>query len=137
MQQVKQVEVWTIYKEFRFEAAHRLPHHDGKCQRLHGHSWVGRVYVQSNHLITSGAQQGMVMDYGDIKEYLQPLVDQFLDHYYLNETMGLENPTSEEVARWVYEKLEKSGLPGLCAVEIQETCTSGCRYVKEVDNPQS
>jgi len=121
---------WVIYKEFYFEAAHQLPHHDGKCQRLHGHSWVGRVYVQGQHLIKDGSQRGMIMDYGEIKKYLQPLLDHYLDHYYLNETTGLENPTSEEIARWVFEKLEKAGLPNLYAVEIQETCTSGCRYTK-------
>jgi 6-pyruvoyltetrahydropterin/6-carboxytetrahydropterin synthase len=124
------VEEWLIYKEFYFEAAHQLPHHDGKCRRLHGHSWVGRVYVKSDRLITNGSKQGMVIDYGDIKKYLQPLLDNFLDHYYLNETLSLESPTSEMVARWIFEKLEIAGLPGLYAVEIRETCTSGCTYKK-------
>ncbi|NEQ08338.1 MAG: 6-carboxytetrahydropterin synthase QueD [Moorea sp. SIO4E2] len=122
------MEEWLIYKEFRFEAAHRLPHHDGKCSRLHGHSWVGRVYVKGNQLIEEGSKQGMIMDYGDIKTYLKPLLDNFLDHYYLNETTGLENPSSEAIAKWVFERLEEAGLPGLYAVEIQETCTSGTRY---------
>ncbi|GBL15195.1 6-carboxy-5,6,7,8-tetrahydropterin synthase [Microcystis aeruginosa NIES-1211] len=119
---------WIIYKEFRFEAAHHLPHYEGKCRRLHGHSWLGRVYVKSNHLQPQGSQQGMVMDFGEIKQYLQPLLDNFLDHHYLNETTGLENPTSEELSRWIYEKLAKAGLPNLHAVEICETCTSGCTY---------
>jgi 6-pyruvoyltetrahydropterin/6-carboxytetrahydropterin synthase len=119
---------WIIYKEFRFEAAHRLPHYEGKCRRLHGHSWLGRVYVKSNHLQSQGSQQGMVMDFGEISQHLQPLLDNFLDHHYLNETTGLENPTSEELSRWIYEKLAKAGLPGLHAVEIRETCTSGCTY---------
>ena len=121
---------WLIYKEFRFEAAHKLPHHDGKCRRLHGHSWVGRVYVKGNHLIEDGPKQGMIIDYGDIKQYLKPLLDKYLDHYYLNETTGLENPTSEAVAMWIFEKLAEAGLPGLYAVEIRETCTSGCTYRK-------
>lgn len=121
---------WTIYREFRFEAAHRLPYHQGKCQRLHGHSWVGRVYVESDRLIETGPEQGMVMDFGEIKAYLDPIVEDFLDHYYLNETTGLESPTSEAIARWVFEKLEAAGLRGLQAVEIRETCTSGARYNK-------
>jgi 6-pyruvoyltetrahydropterin/6-carboxytetrahydropterin synthase len=121
---------WIIYKEFRFEAAHTLPHHDGKCRRLHGHSWMGRIYVKGNELITEGTQQGMIIDYGEIKKYIQPLLEQFLDHYYLNDTTGLENPTSEALAKWIYEKLEASKLPGLYAVEIHETCTSGCMYRK-------
>lgn len=119
---------WVIYKEFRFEAAHRLPHHDGKCRRLHGHSWVGRVYIKGDGLVAEGSKQGMVMDYGDIKKYITPLLDNYLDHHYLNETTGLENTTCEEIARWIFEQLEAAGLPGLYAVEIQETCTSGCRY---------
>ena len=121
-------EDWLIYKEFRFEAAHQLPHHDGKCRRLHGHSWVGRVYVSGNTLIQDGPKQGMIMDYADIKDYVYPLVEDYLDHYNLNDTTGLENPTSEEIARWVFDKLEEAGLAGLHSVEIRETCTAGCRY---------
>lgn len=124
------MEEWLLYKEFRFEAAHRLPHHDGKCRRLHGHSWVGRVYVKGQRLIPDGAKAGMLIDYGDLQDYMQPLLDDFLDHYYLNESLGLENPTSELIAKWIYEKLERLGLPGLSAVEIRETCTSGARYTK-------
>ncbi|NBD15650.1 MAG: 6-carboxytetrahydropterin synthase QueD [Cyanobacteria bacterium] len=121
---------WIIYKEFSFEAAHQLFHHDGKCRRLHGHSWVGKIYVKGQHLIQDGPKQGMLMDYGDIKKYIQPLLDNYLDHYFLNETTGLLNPTSEEIAKWIFEQLEAAGLPNLYAVEIQETCTSGCRYMK-------
>jgi 6-pyruvoyltetrahydropterin/6-carboxytetrahydropterin synthase len=123
-------EEWTIYKEFRFEAAHTLPNHDGKCSRLHGHSWVGRVYIRGGALIESGPKRGMLMDYGDIKKLVRPLVEDYLDHHDLNRTTGLTDPTSEALARWVFEKLEATGVPGLYAVEIMETCTSGCRYVK-------
>jgi 6-pyruvoyltetrahydropterin/6-carboxytetrahydropterin synthase len=122
------MEHWQLYKEFRFEAAHRLPHHDGKCARLHGHSWVCRVYIKGDRLTDSGAKQGMLMDFGDLKKYMQPLLDEYLDHYYLNETLGLENPTSEAIAQWIYGKLADVNLPGLDAVEIRETCTSGCIY---------
>ena len=72
----------------------------------------------------------MVIDFGDIKKYIEPLLDNHLDHYYLNESLEMENPTSEMVAKWIYEKLETAGLPGLDAVEIRETCTSGCTYKK-------
>ncbi|MFP4007180.1 MAG: 6-carboxytetrahydropterin synthase QueD [Spirulinaceae cyanobacterium] len=130
------MESWSIYKEFRFEAAHRLPHHDGKCRRLHGHSFVGRVYVRGDRLIESGAKQGMIVDYSDLKKYLKPLLNDYLDHHYLNDTTGLENPTSEELARWIYHKLESAGLPGLYAVEIRETCTSGCLYQLSVNSQQ-
>jgi len=119
---------WSIYKEFRFEAAHSLPKHEGKCRRLHGHSWVGRVYVKGHTLCEAGSEKGMLMDFGVIESYIKPIREKYLDHYYLNETTELENPTSEELARWIYEKLELAGLPGLDAVEIRETCTSGCIY---------
>jgi len=121
---------WLIAKEFRFEAAHKLPYHDGKCARLHGHSWRGFVYVSGNALVKKGAKEGMVMDYSDIKKYLKPLVENYLDHYYLNESTGLESPTSEQIAAWIYEKLEEAGLEGLTAVRIDETCTSICLYSK-------
>jgi 6-pyruvoyltetrahydropterin/6-carboxytetrahydropterin synthase len=124
------MEEWLIFKEFRFEAAHILPHHGGKCSRLHGHSWVGRVYLKGNFLTKNGPSQGMIMDYSDLKKYLQPLLDEYLDHYFLNETTGLENPTCEAIAKWIYEQLELAELPGLYSVEIRETCTSGSVYKK-------
>lgn len=124
------MEKWIIYKEITFEAAHKLPHHDGKCARLHGHSWKARIYVCHHQLIQEGSKQGMVMDYGDIKNYLNPILDRYLDHYYLNESLEMENPTSEMIAKWLYEKLEEAGMPFLYAVEIQETCTAAARYMK-------
>lgn len=71
------------------------------------------------------------MDFGDIKTYLKPLLEQFSYHYYLNETMGLENPTCKANVQWIFEKLEVEGLPGLQGVEIQETCTAGAKFIKE------
>ena len=120
--------MWIISKKFRFEAAHRLPHHDGKCQRLHGHSFVGKVFLKSNSLQSEGSQVGMVLDYGIIKKYLEPMIDKYLDHHYLNESTNLENPTSEELARWMFNYLQEDGLESLYAVEIRETCTSACTY---------
>ena len=75
----------------------------------------------------------MIMDYADIKKYLKPLIDDYLDHYHLNETTGLINPTSEAIAKWIYERLEHK-IPGLVAVRIDETCTSQCIYSKEKIN---
>lgn len=117
---------FTISKQFRFEAAHQLHKHDGKCARLHGHSWVLTVFVVGS-LIQDGPQTGMVMDYGRLKEAVMPLVEDKLDHYFLNESTGLANPTSEELARFCFAWLFPR-LPGLVAVEISETCTTGCRY---------
>ena len=120
--------MFTITKQFRFEAAHRLPHHDGKCQRLHGHSWRMNIVLQGDRLVTAGPKQGMLKDYGDVSAAVKPLVEQCLDHHYLNETIpSIENPTSENIAKWVFEQLQPI-IPELVAVTIYETCTSECTY---------
>ena len=116
-----------IFKDFHFEAAHRLPNvpEGHKCARLHGHSFQLRIWVAGE--VTEPT--GWVMDFADIKSAVKPVVER-LDHYYLNEIPGLENPTSENLARWIWSALHPE-LPGLSAVEIRETCTSGCRYSGE------
>lgn len=113
-----------IFKEFSFEAAHRLPFvpAEHKCARLHGHSF--RVEIHVSGVVEPAT--GMVMDFADIKTAFKPLYSQ-LDHYYLNEIEGLENPTSENLARWIWERLELV-LPGLSRIVVRETCTSGCIY---------
>lgn len=113
-----------IFKEFSFEAAHRLPNvpPGHKCERLHGHSFLVRIVVRD----TVDEKTGWVMDFGEIKRVFKPLLNQ-LDHYYLNDIEGLENPTSENIARWIWQRLVGE-LPQLCRVEIRETCTSGCVY---------
>ena len=119
--------MFTLTKDFRFEAAHHLPKHDGKCQRVHGHSWVGRIEVTGGALQPSGPKAGMLVDYADLSAAIEPWWKNYLDHWDLNETTKLENPTSEELARWIFLKLKPS-LPGLAAVEIEETCTCKARY---------
>lgn len=116
--------VMEIFKEFSFEAAHRLPHVPSghKCARLHGHSF--RVAIHVRGPVEESA--GWIMDFDDIKKAFQPLYDQ-LDHRYLNEIKGLENPTSEVLARWIWSRLKPS-LPLLSQVVIRETCTTGCVY---------
>lgn len=121
--------MFTLEKEFRFEASHQLHNHDGKCARLHGHSWVGRLVLEfpGNNLITAGPKQGMALDYYDIGQAIRPVVEEHLDHWHLNNTVNAVSPTSEIVARFVYEKI-KPLLPNLVAVVIEETCTSRCVY---------
>lgn len=113
-----------IYKEFNIEAAHRLPNvpKGHKCARLHGHSFMVSIYVEG----PIGDTTGWVMDFGDIKRAFKPIYNQ-LDHHYLNDIDGLENPTSENLAKWIWQRL-KPDLPLLSAVKIKETCTSGCIY---------
>jgi 6-pyruvoyltetrahydropterin/6-carboxytetrahydropterin synthase len=112
-----------LYKEFTFEAAHLLPNvpEGHKCRRLHGHSFQVRVTVAG----PVDPHTGWVMDFGTIKAGCAEVHDA-LDHRYLNDIEGLENPTSERVAEWIWNRL--IGRLPLAAVEVRETCTTGCVY---------
>jgi len=118
-----------IYKEFTFEAAHRLPNVPAghKCARLHGHSFHVRIHVSG----AVGPTTGWIMDFADIKQAFAPL-HEALDHRYLNEVEGLENPTSENIARWIWRALRDT-LPEMSMVVVSETCMSGCIYRGEHD----
>ena len=113
----------NVFKVFKIEAAHRLPYApDGhKCRNLHGHSFEIEVHVTG----PVSADVGWVVDFADLKAAFKPLYDQ-LDHAYLNDVPGLENPTSENLARWVWRRLHQ--LEGLYKVVVRETCTAGCEY---------
>ena len=113
-----------IFKVFQIEAAHRLPNlpEDHKCFRLHGHSFRIEIYVSGD----VGEPSGWVMDFADIKRAFDPLFGR-LDHRYLNDIDGLENPTSENLARWIWQRLVKD-LPQMSKVVVCETCTAGCVY---------
>ena len=113
-----------IFKEFSIEAAHRLPHvpEGHKCARLHGHSFKVTIFVEG----PVGDSTGWIMDFGDIKSAFAPIYQQ-LDHHYLNDIQGLENPTSENLAAWIWHQL-KPRLPLLSRIQIKETCTSGCIF---------
>jgi 6-pyruvoyltetrahydropterin/6-carboxytetrahydropterin synthase len=113
-----------LRKTFQFEAAHLLPNlpESHKCRRLHGHSFRAEIVVEG----PCDPKLGWVMDYADISDAFKPLWEQ-LDHRYLNEIPGLANPTSENVAVWIWERL-KPVLPQLTEVVVAETCTARCVY---------
>ncbi|WP_223114718.1 6-carboxytetrahydropterin synthase QueD [Lolliginicoccus suaedae] len=113
-----------IFKEFDFEAAHRLPNvpEGHKCARLHGHSYRFTVHVAGQ----PDPELGWVVDFAEVKRVVAPIVRE-LDHYFLNDIEGLENPTSENLAMWLWHRIEPL-LEGLSAVTVRETCTSGCTY---------
>ena len=113
-----------LRKTFHFEAAHKLPNVPAghKCARLHGHSFRIEIAVAGE----CDPRFGWLMDYADLSEAFRPLLDR-LDHYYLNEIPGLENPTSETLAKWVWDRL-KPGLPQLTEIVVAETCLSRCIY---------
>ena len=96
-----------IFKEFTFEAAHKLPNvpSDHKCSRLHGHSFKVEVHVEG----PVNPYEGWVVDFTVLKQVVQPIIDR-LDHAYLNEIQGLENPTSETIAQWLWDQITRKVL---------------------------
>lgn len=122
---------WHLTKRIRFESSHLLPKHDGKCARLHGHSWIADTTITADRLMADGPQKGMAFDYGRLKEMLAPIEDA-LDHRHLNDI--IENPTSEAIAQWIAEKvaakLRGKAPPGveLYSVTVHETCTALCTF---------
>jgi 6-pyruvoyltetrahydropterin/6-carboxytetrahydropterin synthase len=113
-----------IFKDFRFEAAHTFPNVPigHPCKKMHGHSFRFRVFVTGE----IGQETGWVIDFAEIKRACAPLLE-ILDHSYLNEIPGLENPTSEILALWIWKHLEGK-LRGLSGVLVRETGTSGAMY---------
>jgi 6-pyruvoyltetrahydropterin/6-carboxytetrahydropterin synthase len=114
----------TIAQELRFEAAHHLPRTPTghKCRRVHGHSFVCELHVTGE----VDPESGWVQDFDTLNSAFAPLHDT-LDHHLLNEIEGLDNPTSENLAQWIWTRL-KPKLPGLSSIVIHETCTSRCIY---------
>ena len=111
-----------LTRDYRFEAAHRLPNlpEAHKCRRLHGHSFCIQVVICG----PVAPVTGFVMDFADVDKIVDPVIAT-LDHYYLNEIPGLENPTSEILASWLWEKIQPA-LPLLAAITVAETCDARC-----------
>jgi len=118
-----------LRKTFQFEAAHLLPHlpKSHKCRRLHGHSFKVDIAVTGD----LDRQLGWVIDYADISAAFKPIWER-LDHRYLNQVPGLENPTSENIALWIWNELQPR-LPLLSEVSVAETCTARCIYRGELE----
>ena len=118
-----------IFKTFTFDAAHRLPNlpDSHKCKRLHGHTFKVQIHVIDKLL----ENYDWVIDFSDIMKIVNPIIEQ-LDHNYLNEIKGLENPTSENIAKWLWKKL-KPVLPIITRVIVQESPNSGAVYQGEDD----
>ena len=113
-----------LVKEYRFEAAHQLPHvpPGHRCARVHGHSFRFEIHVTG----PVDAHTGWLIDFGELDNVVMPLVDR-VDHHMLNEIEGLEKPTSEVCAKWLFDRI-KSGIPQLTALTFYETHDARCVY---------
>ena len=113
-----------IFKKFTFDSAHSLSYvPDGhKCKEVHGHTYHLTLFIEGD----LDPELGWVMDFADMKRVVKPVVDA-IDHKYLNDIEGLENPTCEIVAKWIWDKI-KQDLPLLKKIQLNETPTSGVVY---------
>lgn len=113
----------SVFKEFCFEAAHKLPNviEGHKCGRLHGHSYRFTVEIEGD----VDSYTGFIIDFADIKKVIKPIVET-LDHYYLNDIEGLENSTCENLAKWLFDKISLK--LSIVSVKVFETCTAGAIY---------
>lgn len=116
-----------IFKIFSIEAARSLPNlpDDHPCKNVHGHSFKVKIVLRGK----VNKKTGFVIDFSEIDKSFQPLLDQ-LDHKYLNDVSGLENPSSENMCQWIWLKL-KPRLPNLYKIVIKETESTGCSYKGE------
>lgn len=119
--------MFQLEKKFTFEAGHSLIHHDGKCRQPHGHSYTLTIHVRSDSLIQSGPKTNMVIDFTEISKIVKPMIEKYLDHHWLNQTLQSESATAEYIAKWIFDHL-KPQLPMLHAISIEETASSRVTY---------
>lgn len=119
----------TVTKLFTFEAAHELPYHDGKCQRPHGHSYTLEVSLRGHvqPVEENNPQSGMVIDFGEISRSVKSLIDGFLDHQRLNETID-DYPTAERIVQQLVKMLLQRFGSLLLAVKLWETATGSVEW---------
>ena len=121
-----------IRKHFRFEAAHELPFHPGKCSRMHGHSYRLEVAIRGP-IQSDGPARGMIEDFDDIKRVVRQEVVDTLDHQTLNDF--IDNPTAERIVLWIWGRLQPA-LAGLDELVLWETANS-CAVLRRDDLPQT
>lgn len=121
--------MFEVEKTFTFEAGHLLDHHDGKCRHPHGHSYTIKVKLRVEQLVPSGPKKNMVIDFITISEIVKPMIDDYFDHKWLNDTLESDSPTAEYIAYWVFNYLEPL-LPNLYSITVCETSTASATYTK-------
>lgn len=120
--------MYEVFVDREFSAAHRLSGYKGKCEELHGHNWLVRVYVGAKEL----NEIGLAIDFHDVKMATDEILIE-LDHKNLNELSYFtrENPSSENIARFIYQRLSErinSDKAKVTRVRVMETSTAGVDY---------
>ena len=123
----------SVTKIFEFESAHFLLDHPGKCKAMHGHSYKLEVEVGYGRGDALN-ENGMIIDFGDLKKIIQPLIDNYLDHKFLNDSLHSDNPTAEKMLFWIVERIELPPPVYLLRVRLWETSTSYAEWSYENEN---
>ena len=115
--------MYELVVKTQFAAAHRLREYDGNCERLHGHNWTIEVRIRTDRL----DQLGMVADFREVKRLVQGVTDK-LDHHFLNDIPPFDkvNPTTENIARFLFEELEPVLPEGVCPASVTAWESDGC-----------
>ena len=119
--------MFEVEKTYYFESGHSLEHHDGKCKEPHGHSYILTIHIRRETLIKSGPKINMVIDFDDINKIVKPMIEQYFDHKWLNDSLGTDSTTVEFITKWVYEHL-KPQMPDLWKISMNETATARAIY---------
>ncbi|SCA58594.1 6-carboxy-5,6,7,8-tetrahydropterin synthase, partial [Chlamydiales bacterium SCGC AB-751-O23] len=107
----------------------QLKHHKGKCAIPHGHSYKLEVALKGDTLREKGEEKNMLMDFSFIAKAVKPLIEKYLDHKWLNDTLETDSPTAEFIAQWIYQQLS-SKLPSLHKVTVWETKSCKVSYLE-------
>ena len=121
--------MFYIEKRFYFAAGHVLKHHNGKCRENHGHTYKIKITIKGKKLAISGARKNMVCDFQEISAVVNPMIEQYFDHQWLNDTLKTDSPTAEFIAKWIYDYLKPS-FPNLYSVVVHETETASVIYTE-------
>lgn len=120
--------MFELEKHFAFEGGHVLKYHDGQCCHPHGHSYKLIVKLRGPDLQDTGPHRGMLVDFGHISKVVKPMIEKYLDHKWINDTLNTDSPTAEFIAKWIYEYLQPY-FPYLYSITLQETATSKVTYM--------
>lgn len=116
-----------VTKYFSFDSAHFLPGYEGKCARMHGHTWQVMLTVEG----VVDPMDGMVVDFTVLKKIVEPWIE-LLDHRVLNEVMGLEVPTAENIVLWFRDKWGREVRPAtLRRIKVWESRDSFAEWINE------
>jgi len=122
--------MFEIQKIFHFEAGHQLKHHNGLCRQPHGHSYRLIVTIRNHMLTPAGPKKNMVLDFSDLSQCVWPMIEEYFDHKWLNDTLQTDSPTAEFMAKWIFDYLENK-LPGLYSITVCETETAKAIYFSD------